>query len=316
MTQFIDQNFVAAHEQLGTFTVVNVNGQLKKDGGNVTSYFLTPDARVIHAVTGPVQPQRLLAEAKWALATYRSTSAGLATREAQAVQLAAAHREALQSRGGGKQKRQIHQLLADRPLVKVNDVAEDIFTRILGETLRTADTRLDRSRQGVELARRGKLPMLFILHNRKAEDNDSVLRVWKQVQAQNGDALATLARSFSVISLPLNELPSLSRDLNVPPFKQPKSKGSPLLVITRSTGEQVAALTTWSRPGDLTEALANGLVSEVETRQIAANELNSLLKLVEPIDQQLAGRVRSLITQSRNRERQGGNGVVAMALPE
>ena len=289
---------------------------MKKNGGNVTSYFLTSDARVIHAVTGPVKPARLLAEAKWALATYRSTGAGLATREAQSVRLAAAHREALEHRGGGKQKRQVHQLLAERPLVKVDDVAEHIFTQILGETLRTADTRLDRSRQGVELARRGGLPMLFVLHNRKAEDNDSVLGVWRQMLAKHGDTLAPLAKSFVVISLPLNELPSLSRDLNVPPFKQPKAKGSPLLVITRSTGEQVAALTTWGQPGHLARAMAGGLVAEVETRQIGATELNGLLRLVEPIDPQLAGRVRGLITQSRNRERRGGDSSVAMALPE
>ena len=33
-------------------------GVLAKNGGNVASYFCTPDGRVIHAVTGPVPARR------------------------------------------------------------------------------------------------------------------------------------------------------------------------------------------------------------------------------------------------------------------
>jgi hypothetical protein len=55
---------------MGDFEVVNVNGRLQKNGGNVASYFCTPEGRVIHAVGRPVQPEKLLQEARWALDTY------------------------------------------------------------------------------------------------------------------------------------------------------------------------------------------------------------------------------------------------------
>jgi len=290
---------------------------LKKNGGNVTSYFLTPDARVIHAVTGPVNARRLLAEAQWARQTFLTAGGGLASPKAQKLQLASAHRQAL-ARSGGGQKRKIHQLLADRPLVQVKQVANQIFTEILGETLRTDDANLDL--QGVELARRGGLPMLFVLHDSKAEDNQTVMGVWKQLAKQHDETLAKLSKSFVVIPLPLNELPSLSRYLNMPPFERPKdrtaAKKSPLLVVTRSTGQQVDALTSWGRPARLAEAMASGLIAEIETRKLGATELNSLLQLVEPIDSETAQKVRNLITQARNRERRGGSGLVAMSSPE
>ena len=50
--------------------MVNVGGKLRKNGGNVASYFCTPDARVIHAVGKPVSGARLLKEAAWAVNTY------------------------------------------------------------------------------------------------------------------------------------------------------------------------------------------------------------------------------------------------------
>ena len=56
---------------MGDFSVVNVNGNLQKNGGNVASYFCTPSGRVIHAVGKPVQAERLLQEARWALQTYQ-----------------------------------------------------------------------------------------------------------------------------------------------------------------------------------------------------------------------------------------------------
>ena len=106
----------------------------------------------------------------------------------------------------------------------------------------------------------------------------------------------------------------------MPPFERPKdrtaAKKSPLLVVTRSTGQQVDALTSWGRPARLAEAMASGLIAEIGTRKLGATELNSLLQLVEPIDSETAQKVRNLITQARNRERRGGSGLVAMSSPE
>jgi hypothetical protein len=69
--KFIEKHFVAAFQQAGDFKVVSVDGTPQKNGGNVASYFCTPEGRVIHAVGKQVSPQRLLQEGQWALDVYR-----------------------------------------------------------------------------------------------------------------------------------------------------------------------------------------------------------------------------------------------------
>jgi tetratricopeptide (TPR) repeat protein len=68
--EFIGKHYVAAYQQAGDFTVVNVNGRIQRNGGNVASYFCTADGNVIHAVGKAVSADRLLYEARWALETY------------------------------------------------------------------------------------------------------------------------------------------------------------------------------------------------------------------------------------------------------
>ena len=56
---YVNQHFMASFQKVGTFKVVD--GQ--KQGGNVASYFCTPDGRVLDAVAGPVNAAMLLREA-------------------------------------------------------------------------------------------------------------------------------------------------------------------------------------------------------------------------------------------------------------
>jgi hypothetical protein len=63
--KYVNENFVAAFQKVGTF-VVN-NGQ--KQGGNVATYFCAPDGRVLHVVAGPVDAGTFLREAKWVVDT-------------------------------------------------------------------------------------------------------------------------------------------------------------------------------------------------------------------------------------------------------
>ena len=60
--------------QAGDFEVVNQNGRLQKNGGNVASYFCTPAGRVVHAVGQNVDAERLLKEAHWAVDAYRNAN--------------------------------------------------------------------------------------------------------------------------------------------------------------------------------------------------------------------------------------------------
>jgi len=66
--EFINENFVASYQKVGTFKIVN--GQ--KQGGNVASYFCAPDGRVLHVVAGPVDGPTMLREAEWVVNTLKT----------------------------------------------------------------------------------------------------------------------------------------------------------------------------------------------------------------------------------------------------
>lgn len=121
--------FVAAHQQAGDFQVVVRNGKVEqKNGGNVASYFCTPEGRVINAVLGPVEAEELLREAKWAVDVYATVQD--ATPRERDARLTAAHLDAARQRGG--QAQQIHRLLADRPLAGLDQIYRRVF-QLLGE---------------------------------------------------------------------------------------------------------------------------------------------------------------------------------------
>jgi hypothetical protein len=58
---------------MGDFEVVRVGGKLQKNGGNVVTYFCTPDMRVLHFVVGPVSAGSLMDEAAWAHRVFDAT---------------------------------------------------------------------------------------------------------------------------------------------------------------------------------------------------------------------------------------------------
>jgi hypothetical protein len=65
--RYLNRHFVSAFQKVGTFRIQNGN----KQGGNVASYFCTPDGRVLHAIAGPVRGEAFLREARWANETYQ-----------------------------------------------------------------------------------------------------------------------------------------------------------------------------------------------------------------------------------------------------
>jgi hypothetical protein len=65
---YLNTYFVSSYQKISTFTVA-ANGQ--KQGGNVASYFCTPEGRVLHAVVGPVSGRKLLEEARWVEETWK-----------------------------------------------------------------------------------------------------------------------------------------------------------------------------------------------------------------------------------------------------
>jgi hypothetical protein len=65
--KYLDEYFVASYQKVATFTVTGE----EKQGGNVASYFTTPDGRVLHVVAGPVNAAALLREARWVVETWK-----------------------------------------------------------------------------------------------------------------------------------------------------------------------------------------------------------------------------------------------------
>jgi hypothetical protein len=160
---YLNTYFVSSFQKVGAFRIAGG----RKQGGNVACYFCTPDGRVLHAVAGPVRAGVLLLEARWAVETWK-----LATLERQdsgpALQafFAKAHAEHLKwehgitlprppcpgaaqpvadpaellrqrpFRGLSPQAR-VHVVLANNPLVPIEQLYRLVFETILGEKIST-----------------------------------------------------------------------------------------------------------------------------------------------------------------------------------
>jgi hypothetical protein len=146
--QYLGQSFVATYQKVGTFKVVN--GQ--KQGGNVASYFCTPDQRVLHAVAGPVKADQFLQEARWVIETLKMARLESKDNSDSLPEFfRAAHGERLKQTYGldihnldqaGKRhldnQGKVHLLLAAAPMTRVEQVYKLVFENILGEKVSTA----------------------------------------------------------------------------------------------------------------------------------------------------------------------------------
>jgi hypothetical protein len=161
--KYLNTYFVASFQKIGTFRVAGT----QKQGGNVASYFCTPDGQVLHVVAGPVNAADLLREARWVVETWKlaqlekqEDDAGLKTifGKAHAERLRWEHGlrqhelpartddlspavltellkrpkyQALKSQG------RVHVVLAAAPLAPIEQLYQVVFERILGETIST-----------------------------------------------------------------------------------------------------------------------------------------------------------------------------------
>jgi hypothetical protein len=162
---YLNDRFVSTYQKVGTFRIAN--GQ--KQGGNVASYFCTPDGGVLHAIAGPVDANTLLREARWVVETrkmalleshgdlnkYKSffrlahanlipTSGELAHVNWQRLPLYKPTTDALEAvldkTPGAMQldkQGRVHLLLAAFPLVKLDQAYKVVYDRIVGERVST-----------------------------------------------------------------------------------------------------------------------------------------------------------------------------------
>ncbi|MGH7172365.1 MAG: hypothetical protein ACRELF_02205 [Gemmataceae bacterium] len=147
--KYLNGNFVASYQKVGTFTI---NGD-KKQGGNVASYFCTPEGRVLHAVAGPVKAEVLLREARWVVETAKLAALdGVKSATRQRVFWRKVHYERLQqehqvdlARIARATRRihlnkagRVHLLLATAPMPRLEQVYKLVFEKILNERVSTA----------------------------------------------------------------------------------------------------------------------------------------------------------------------------------
>jgi hypothetical protein len=147
--RYLNGNFVASYQKVGTFTI---NGA-KKQGGNVASYFCTPEGRVLHVIAGPVKAEVLLREARWVVETAKLAALDGGKSEARRRTFwRKAHSERLQqehqvdfTRIGRAHRRMnlnkaglVHLLLATAPHPRLEQVYKLVFEKILNEKVSTA----------------------------------------------------------------------------------------------------------------------------------------------------------------------------------
>jgi hypothetical protein len=168
--EYLNTHFVSAYQKVGTFRVVN--GQ--KQGGNVASYFCTPDGQILHAVPGPVDAATLLREARFAVETCKMARLEKARGVSSLATFAKAHADRLQqehnvhpnrqymlqgrqansaalqavlghhTHAGLSKQGQVHALLTSAPLVRLEQAYQVVFERILGERISSNPVAVER----------------------------------------------------------------------------------------------------------------------------------------------------------------------------
>ncbi|HEU5117364.1 MAG TPA: hypothetical protein VFT74_12040, partial [Isosphaeraceae bacterium] len=174
----------------------------------------------------------------------------------------------------------------------------DIFEHILNEPLSVGQEAVQQAVQAVNEAKQAGLPILFLLH--RGRDTQESLNHWKALvkhaEGQQDNALATLAAEYVVIVLPIDDLAELSHHLSIRPFAAP-DQNLPLFVIARSDARQLTAVTSWSKPTELVDAMALGLVQEAKEHPRTKDQLIHLQQSIKTIDLNLAQEVAELIQE-------------------
>lgn len=135
----------AAWKKVGTFSIHTCPaeaGRTTKSGGNVMTYFCTPQLHVIHAIPGNVEADEFIREARWALELADRLAALAPTaRPAAAGQEHATgvHMHKLPSWGATHTQTGLllraHDKLARQPLPSLGLVSKYFFEEMLKEKL-------------------------------------------------------------------------------------------------------------------------------------------------------------------------------------
>ncbi len=167
---YLNDNFICTYQKVGTFKIVNGN----KQGGNVAGYFCLWDKSVLAATAGPVTGEELLTEARFALETRKMAYVNSYNPVLDKVNhqhyrklfnkatidryLEEGSQQTWKSRSsqmnrfglatpsfdiggmphGSSKLKQVHWLLATKPLANLSEVYPFVWKNILNEKLSTA----------------------------------------------------------------------------------------------------------------------------------------------------------------------------------
>lgn len=252
MGEFLNKHCVAAHQQIGDFEVTNVNGRLQKNGGNVVSYFLTPEGRVIDAVVGPANGDKLLSEAQWSqrlfeqisrLPRWPTSAATELVRQAHLAHLAQSNDH-------------VHAYLAENPLATLDQIYRQVFENLANQKVAQGHEGAKAAAVAFQQARGSGRPVLLVLLKRNNGQPDGATA---QLLAKLGSkSAARPAKSCLVVTLPIDELPALSNLADVPAYDLAE-RAAPTMVLVRPSGEQIAAIPAAVDPQDLAAQLWSAL---------------------------------------------------------
>lgn len=233
---------------------------------------------MIHSVPGPVSAETLLAEANWALDVYKE--AKLKSGDEQIQFVAWSHQQASWAPNGNRD-RKVHELLASRPMPKLQWVYEEVFEKILGEKVSEAGPRLAQAATRLEYAKKTGRPILFVMHKKHEWSTPNFNATTRQLMGE-----------FAVIVMPLKEGPALSQLTGQPPFEASGS-ARPLFVVARSNCEQIASVAGWNEQS-LAGALASGWVDALEENPPNVRTLVRAQRLLRKASPAAAQRAKDL----------------------
>ena len=211
----------------------------------MVSYFLTPQGRVINAVVGPASAGELLTEARWAVDTYqKACEVGGKDAFAQMQVIAEAHAALNSDR--------THRLLAKNPLAPLPMIQQEVFEKLAGQKASQDRTDVALAAAGFAQAEQKGRPVLLVLTSARPKPGEldpAAAQLWARL---NSRPLSAPVRSCVLVLLPIDELPALTNLVNMPVVEQAGWR-TPTMVMTRSDGNQIAAISPNGPPREVAQ---------------------------------------------------------------
>lgn len=284
-------------------------------GGNVATFFCSPDGRVIHAVGGPVSADVLLRHAEWArkaaedihLRSRRRRHEAFGLRHSQAV---VDHRKALAEHGGfllggataDGYTLEIHSYLSRQGFSPIENVYRGIFEGILGEDASSPNEPLYAIDREIKSARDTRVPLLVHYYHgddiRADQKWDEI--VGQHVSSRSGkiDLIGWLISHYHVIHVPHTQMRSLEERQGWDPEDLPEP-GQPRFVVLNWHHRVISTASGWDAIDAMERELSLGLLPSLQFNRPSRSELREFRRRLTALEPDLAEKVREVLVNGR-----------------